>query len=374
MIVVLGSLLIGVAGYIASTRGIRSASVALHTTSPTPAQPSPVPAAGRSSLALWDVAVVSPTSGWALLSNCTQPQSKCQYLVSATRDGGQTWTRPVQVGPDVDSSYDGPRNITSLDSANGFVYGHQNAYATHDGGQTWHDLRFPAFSYSAMAAAAGEVWVVSSPCDKGISCRLEVRWSTDGGNTWSLHPHLLPAGFYPESIVAFDSGLVMSSVPNGDLEMTDDRGVTWTSQRSQCPGNPFRARVATASGSEVWELCLGYPNADAGTATKNLYVSEDWGKSWSKRASSEGGGILPATGSLPYLYSNRAGRGFLVGGQAALVTRDAGSTWTPLALRAIPLNMLRFSGADVGWAVSGAGIWSTIDGGDHWTAAGTLPR
>lgn len=225
-----------------------------------------------------------------------------------------------------------------------------------------------------MAAGGQTVWAVTSPCGKGVTCQLEIRRSTDGGRSW-LAPNALPLGFSPEELVPFASGVIMSSVPLGDIQMTTDGGLTWRSIKSQCAGNPFRGNVATSDGIELWELCMGYPDATTNAADKTLFVSEDGGKSWKERATSLNGGALQPSGFPFWFVSNRARVAFMSGAPTPLITHDAGSTWTPVGLDGTALWLIRFVGSHDGWAPEGTtNIWVTTDGGETWSQAGGLPN
>jgi hypothetical protein len=386
-ITVLATLVIGIIAYGGTVRALRQVAV-LPAASPSPSQrpvigppsvapkPSPTaPAAAVSQLALQDLDLTDSSTGWILLSSCaSSSKPTCEYSVAATQDGGGAWSKPVQVGPAFDRA-DGsaPRTVRFLNRQDGFVYGYSGAYVTHDGGKTWSGLQLPAKLVYGIASGGATVWAVTSPCAKGVACQLEVRRSLDGGRSW-LAPHPLPLGFSPESLVTFGSGVVMSSVPNGDIEITSDVGATWRAIKTQCAGNPFRGYIATADGTELWELCAGYPDAASNTAERTLFVSEDGGRKWSQSATSSTGGAFSKAGYPMWLASNRSHVAFVSSVPTPLVTHDVGTTWTAVSLDGTGLRLIRFSGAPYGWALEGTGnIWSTGDGGENWSQAGQLP-
>jgi photosystem II stability/assembly factor-like uncharacterized protein len=326
-------------------------------------------------LALQDLDLTDFSSGWILLSNCALITSgTCQYSVAGTVDAGATWTIPAPVGPAFDRTDGGaPRTVRFLNHQDGFVYGYSGAYVTHDGGKTWAGTGLPAKFVYSMAVSGPTVWAVTSPCVKGVACQLEIRRSTDGGRSW-LAPHALPLGFSPEDLVPFVSGVMMSSVPLGDIQITTDGGITWRPIKSQCTSNPFRGTVATSDGVELWQLCTGYPDTNSNTSDKTLYVSEDGGKSWKQRATSLNGGALQESGYAPWFVSNRARVAFMSGAPTPLITHDAGSTWTPVGLDGTGLWLIRFVGSHDGWALEGTrNIWVTTDGGETWSQGGGLP-
>lgn len=348
------------------------------TPSPDRQVPSPIPPppAEAPLLALQDLELIDSSTGWILLSNCAAITSgTCEDSVAGTLDSGTTWTKPAQVGPTFDrTDGGGPRTVRFLNHQDGFVYGSGGAYVTHDGGATWAGAGLPGKVIEAIAAGGQTVWAVTSPCGKGSACQLEVRRSTDGGRSW-LAPHALPLGFSPEQLVPFASGVIMSSVPLGDIQMTSDGGLTWRSVKSQCTGNPFRGYVASPDGIELWELCTGYPDTTTNAADMTLFVSEDAGTSWKQPATSLNGGALQPSGFPIWIVSNRARVAFISGSPTPLVTHDAGSTWAPAGLDGTGLWLIRLVGARYGWALEGTrNIWVTADGGETWNQAGALPN
>ena len=386
-ITVLATLAIGSVAYAGMVRALHPVAVALPAASPTPSRltppspkntaPAPVPAppVGAPSLALEDLDLTDASTGWVLLSNCAYASAAtCQYFVAATQDGADSWSTPVQVGPGFDrTDGDAPRTVRFLNHQDGFVYGHDDAYVTHDGGTTWAGAGLPAKFVDGIATGGQTVWAVTSPCGKGVQCQQEVRRSLDGGRSW-LAPHALPLGFYPEALVPFLSGVMMSSVPLGDIQMTSDGGATWRAVKSQCLANPFRGSVATSDGKELWELCTDNVDTTANTADKALFVSEDGGKSWSKRASSLPGGALQPYGFPDWIVSNRSHVAFMSGALTPLVTHDGGATWAAAGLDATGLWLIRFAGSHYGWALEGTrSIWATSDGGETWNQIGGLP-
>jgi len=388
-ITVLATLAIGSVAYAGMVRALHPVAVALPAPSPTPSHsasatpspekqapsPIPTPPAGTPLLALLDVDLTDSSTGWILLSNCASITSgACQYSVAGTLDAGVTWTKPTPVGPAFDrTDGGGPRTVRFLNHQDGFVYGSSGAYVTHDGGMTWAGAGLPGKFIEGMAAGGQTSWAVTSPCGKGVTCQLEIRRSVDGGRSWQA-PHALPLGFYPEELVPFASGVIMSSVPLGDIQMTTDGGLTWRSIKSQCSGNPFRGNVATSDGVELWELCMGYPDATTNAADKTLFVSEDGGKSWKQRATSLNGGALQPSAFPVWFVSNRSRVAFMSGAPTPLITHDAGSTWTPVGLDGTALWLIRFVGSHDGWALEGTtNIWVTTDGGETWSQAGGLP-
>ena len=343
----------------------------------TPPKASPVPSdapkepAASPAFVILDAAPLDASTGWILLSNCMQPLTGlCHYSVAHTSDGGRTWSKAIQVGPSSNGSDAGvPHKITFINLNDGFVYGSTMAFATHDGGRTWKALTLQANWFAEIKGRATTAWAISYPCAKGILCPYEVRSSSDAGRTWSA-PHSLPVGFSPEDAVAIgDTGLLLASVPTADIELTLDRGNTWSSLAGHCPATTFRSVLTTGDGNELWELCQG--NQKSGS---KLFMSMDGGKSWALRTGPpESDKPLPTHYAMPINYSwmlvaTHAGSALMASNVTRIaITHDGGRSWATVGPEGILFQSMAFANANDGWAVDVSGVvWATSDGGDHW--------
>lgn len=365
--VVLAALVVGTFAYIRAGGGPHV--VAPPKASPVPSNAPKTPAASAGAVFL-DAAPLDASTGWVLLSNCIQPLTgPCHYSVIHTSDGGRTWSKSVQVGPSSDASDAGvPRKLTFINPNDGFEYGSTSAFATHDGGRTWKAVGLQPYSFASITGRGTTAWVISYPCAKGTLCPYEVRSSADAGRTWSA-PHPLPVSFSPEDVVAIaDTGLLVASVPAGDIELTLDRGTTWSSVATRCPVNTFRSVVTTYDGHELWVLCQG----DQQSGFTKLVVSTDGGKSWSVRTSLPGSeNKSPIYYSPDYstmLVSTSPGTALITSNQMTIaITHDGGLTWSTVGPEGILFQSLTFANATDGWALDNSQIvWTTSDGGNHW--------
>jgi len=334
--------------------------------SPSPApRNTPVPLAQG---AVLDADLLDASNGWILLSNCIVPMTGiCHYSVARTADGGRTWSKAVQVGPSADPTDGGaPRRVQFINTNDGFVFGGTTAFATHDGGRTWGSVGVHPvfFAQNGITGSGSRAWLVSYPCAKGSSCPYEVRSSVDAGRTWSS-PYSLPGGFSPlDELAIGNQGLLISSVPSGDMALTLDGGATWTFIKTHCAVNTFRALVATVDGNELWELCLGYQKG-----SQPLFVSEDGGKSWALRETSQFVPQQPPPDYSTILVSTRAGTALTASILNTIqITHDGGVTWSNAGPDGFAFQTIRLANASDGWALdTNSNLWVTNDGGDHWT-------
>jgi photosystem II stability/assembly factor-like uncharacterized protein len=379
VITVLATLAIAAVAYAGASAAFHRTAARVPEATPTPQPPvtspaipslapSPVPQARA---VVRDAYALDASTAWVLVTDCIQPMAgQCSYSIASTLDGGKTWSPAVQVGPMFDPG-DGnaPSSVRFVNRLDGFVNGADVAYVTHDAGRTWHSSGLPAAVFDGFAVMGGTAWAVTNPCGKGLNCQWEVRSSPDGGRTWTVS-HSLPPGFSPFDEVAFRSGLLISSVPFGDMEITTDGGSTWRSVKAPCTGNPFRGFIATPDGVELWEACMG-PSDTGDSAGKKLFVSEDGGRSWSLKAGAGAGAALPDPGVAVVLVSNRHHVAFAGTDRAPVsVTRDGGATWAQVGFGFV-FTALMFTTQDAGWALDAvSNLWTTADGGAHWTQLG----
>jgi len=365
--VILAALVVGTFAYIRA--GDRTHVVAPPKVSPAPsAVPTAAPKtpAAPAGYAILDAAPLDALSGSVLLSNCVHPLTgRCHYSVVRTSDGGRTWSKPVQIGPSSSGSDAGVRRkLTFINANDGFEYGSTAAYVTHDGGRTWKAVSFQPSWFGLIKGRGTTAWVISYPCPKGKLCAFDVRSSADAGRTWTA-PQPLPIGFSPDDGATIaDNGLLLSSGPTGNIEITLDRGTTWSFVATRCPANTMHSVVTTADGIELWELC----QTDAQPGTSNLFRSTDAGRSWAARNR-----LPPTIKGLPLdnaakLVATRAGTALMASGLISIaITHDGGLTWAIVGPVGYPFGSLNFANATDGWALDVSGnLWTTSDGGDHW--------
>ena len=332
-----------------------------------PAVPAGVPVGSGQMKVVLDADLVDPLRGWALLGVCERANNQCRAWVESTADGGRSWGGAVTVGPKFDGGDgDSPRHIHFASMADGFVYGLGNAYATHDGGKTWSQM--PG-EFSSLLSITGfaTIWELLQPCSSGSRCPIAVRTSVDGGRTWWAAA-ALPRELQPDRVVAFGrSGLLLAGPGKGDMAITGDGGRSWRSIAGRCaldnPGNS----VATADGTEIWQVC--------GAQTLGINVTTDGGAHWVSRQN-------PAVGNLvgPFVVSPKLGMALLIASTTEagivselLVSQDRGASWKSVP-GAKGFGAIVFCETGEAWTSDGYGnIWASADDGLNWTKLPSEP-
>ena len=312
-----------------------------------------------------------------------------------TADGGATW-QPLAPPPGADS---GSRYILAGPSAVYWTQPYLNPARTTDGGATWREISLPAGWTSIydpqLRSLGGNRLLVS---DYAAATFL----SFDGGATWTSRGAGGPAqvaGF--NSIWFFDSREGVAWADDGSSSRTADGGQTWTTT-APVQAYGWRRGQFAADGTVGWIV------SDTGT----IYRSTDKGRSWFAPApqiatpmygvqdlhfvdalhgwaispygsaggsaiwTSADGGLtwqLPPGLNLPSGFVSvrfaDATHGVAVGPPGfALVSSDAGLTWTARPTGAYGLSRITFADANVAVAIGDQGtIVRSADRGQTWT-------
>jgi photosystem II stability/assembly factor-like uncharacterized protein len=296
---------------------------------PAPLKVSPPPQSPQSELrspVAVDVATYDGQTGWALLADCSASNNKCQYEVVETTDGGATWSAPNKVGPLYQGlGGDEPTTIYFPSPTDGFVYGHNAGFATHDAGKTWGAIG-PQFLEVVAIRGSDPLWLVIYPCQKGTVCPYEVLVSHDFGKSWTAAAPL-DATVSPANVVAFGlRGLLLGGFGAGDLTVTTDGGASWTHVAGRCAPETFENYVATPDGVEIWQYCGGEPplaSPPPSRPQEALWVSEDGGRTWARRTAL-GGVTVGAELVSPVPHT-----AILLGAETVF-SSDSGLSWHPV--------------------------------------------
>ena len=243
-------------------------------------------------------------------------------------------------------------------------------WKTTNGGKAWSEifnLGYPYYFYGISALTADDI-VVSGFYDSSTFYSL-IRWSQDGGTTWSDDIVLPTTGWaqrvrFPNT----DDGLIMDLVGDsaGNLvQYTTDGGAgatDWTNVVDNTDGGWF--------GLEFSELS----NLHARASGINFCSSPNGGKNWSC------GPSVDSVFDGPVFFLNDT-YGWVGGGEIspnvegwAHVTTNGGKTWSGRTLDGPwPIREILFLTSKTGWAAGGnlytnvGGIYFSGNGGQTWS-------
>jgi photosystem II stability/assembly factor-like uncharacterized protein len=365
---------------------------------------------------LFHIAFSSPTTGYGLFELQPQSGGTCEDLVGHTTDGGAQFGTLMTVDTYTCGSSSPVDSLSFDDHGDGFVYG-PTLYVTHDEGLTWTHSTQPGAVLSVQAIGRS-VWMAEADCSFGApavptSCNLELLESSDGGRTWKSAPTQPPGATVPSNGAAVSqesalgqtwlvrtgrsSGyLVSNPVPNitgsaatAPLWYTADGGAAWTVRQIPCRIAALSVVMAVAPEGTLFAMCAGQPSA--GFQQKSADRSTDRGAQWTSHVACITAPSAIATapgcvrepldgGYLAGIAAISKKTAFVVGGRAPLrVTHDGGTRWStvepPIGGTTAGTTQVVFfnlsDGIVVGRNANDHGVstlWSTRDGGGHWTA------
>jgi photosystem II stability/assembly factor-like uncharacterized protein len=234
-------------------------------------------------------------------------------LIFLTTDGGNTWQRRPSGTTKALSA------VSFADHQHGFIVGSGGTLlATSDGGLTWRpqnsgikDQLLGVYARSpAQAFAVGAFGTLLSTSDGGRSwVKHDLKWNAlierIVKDTGYVEPNLNAVHFSSSDLgwVVGEFGLVLH---------TKDRGKTWLSQR-------YGGDLPQLYGIQFRDDRRGWAFGQAG----NLIQTSDGGQRWSS--------VELETKRDLYDTSLDGERGVIVGDGVVLVSRDGGSSWSPMS-------------------------------------------
>ena len=274
---------------------------------------------------------VSPTRGWALVSQLAQ---STRFWIFQTRDGAKHWR--IQFTGTTSDVYNGSLQVHFFDADHGFVSLADPLviYRTSDGGAHWAPMKVPPFvSASADFSDFMHCWVVGYTGSVTQLVSKLVRTS-DGGGTWTVLPDL-------------------PTRPLGGK------------------GGSFSTNLAFRNPLEGWLGGLESPGSPA------VYTSIDGGASWQPHALPMQAQPLPPGGDgfgqevSVYLVP---GAGVLAvtadeqGNMVGLSSFDGGSTWRrlPPPPGETTFDSYLFEDTFHWWAMRNGTLFKSSDAGQLW--------
>jgi photosystem II stability/assembly factor-like uncharacterized protein len=247
-------------------------------------------------------------------------------------------------------------------------------WKTTDGGKTWTEilnLGFPYYFYGVQALSTTDV-VISGFSDTSNFEGL-IRWSQDGGTTWSNDIVLTSTGWvqrvrFPNT----NDGLIMDLIGGSSgntAQYTKDGGAAasdWSTVIDNLAGNWFGLQFSFLSNQHVRASGI------------NFCTSQNGGAVWSC------GPSVDSVFDGPVFFLNDS-YGWVGGGEISPnvegwvhVTTNGGTTWSGRTLDGPwPIRQILFLNRNAGWAAGGnvysgvGGMYYSGDGGNTWTLDAT---
>lgn len=251
-------------------------------------------------------------------------------------------------------------------------------YAVGEGGQVWKttnggvswtlvlNANYPYYWYGVKAFSATDL-VISGFYDSSTFYGL-IRWSHDGGKTWTSDIQLTSTGWVQRVRFANNNdGLIMDLIDGATnaVQYTTDGGGTatdWTTVEDNPDGGWFGLEFSLLS------------NLHARASGVNYCTSPDGGADWTC------GPPVDPVFDGPVFFSNDSD-GWVGGGEISPNvegwlhrTTDGGNTWSGRTLDiSWPVREIFFLTPKIGWAAGGnvytnvGGMYFSSDGGQTWS-------
>jgi hypothetical protein len=224
--------------------------------------------------------------------------------VASSSDGGETWSGPAALSPNVPFCGPGARLMADPLGSGALIAVCTAASISHDHGKTFSALPAPAFAAGPIAVVfdswhAGWIYFAVSSGVQGTLYR-----STDGGTTWQVRASP-PSSFTGINYLAPDPDQMDTwyAVALAGLFVTHDAAGSWT-QVTGPFANSVENRVAVLS-----RQCGAAGGIFA--SNRQLWSSPDYGTSWKTAPFGSVMDIAAGAGCAAYIARTIAGDAFL---------------------------------------------------------------
>ncbi|HVB52396.1 MAG TPA: sialidase family protein [Acidimicrobiales bacterium] len=347
----------------------------------------------RLSLTLEAIDFSSPSSGLGVFTEEPPRSLTCKDFVGKSTNGGANFNSLSHAMSWNCASASFSSSLTADGHGDVFLYG-PRLYVSHDDAKTW--IRDPQSESVWDVDAVGlSVWMIESKCALAVvvgrsSCPIRLLESTNGGRTWSQSLNV-PQGSatgissgaqgqsYLDRINRSTAYLMFEPHSNAGggpsvapLWYTSNGGRTWSNRQVPCHIGALSSVFSVASNGTLIAACASQPSA--GSQIKSVLESSDGGRTWTLKT--DGAINFGYLGAIDLVSSKEA---FLVGGRSSLlVTHDGGTRWRAvqplIGSTAGGTSEVIFFDTSHGLVIGNNDrdnerltLWSTTDGGRHWT-------
>jgi photosystem II stability/assembly factor-like uncharacterized protein len=279
---------------------------------------------------------VDASHGWVLLLAPSSPNEDPDFLLSITRDGGNSWvTNKFPLRREGTDAYAAGATMFFLDAEHGWInfkmagnvqFSPGALMQTSDGGQSWRKVESPGYFGEILFTSLNDGWFAGGPGD------LFLYRTQNGGKSWERislrEPKKEKTAFDPLYVLP-----VFKDAKRGYLKVT-------------------------------------YPGPD--TTTLVLFRTVDGGKSWApaKVVPNVGQSGIPAVAAMidSELITATA---YHQGGKVRIIktATEAGAPQQSFSARGLSDSIvwdMRFASKTQGWMLTGSGLWRTNDAGISW--------
>jgi len=256
--------------------------------------------------------------------------------------------------------------VSFADPMNGFASAELGGiYKTTNGGQVWvsvMNIGFPYYWYGVHAFSPQTVVVAGFQNQSGAGI---IRWSDDGGTSWTSDIVLDPANWLLNIRFAdADHGIAYGY--QGYVYVTQNGGRSagdWVKIQADPTGGWFAGNFTFRSDMRAYLTGISFCR------------STDAGSTWSRRGSADP--VFDGGACFPDLAHGWTGGGQISSPITGWVhrTTDGGESWSGrLFQHTYPIRIVYFFDERFGFAAggtrfgnAGGGIWLTTDAGDTWS-------
>ncbi len=332
---------------------------------------------------------ISPLQGWRASREWFYESGIT--TIDMTTDGGLTWTRQYQSSHDYSLPY--WTYLSFVDKEHGFALG-SGALRTNDGGKTWVGWNTYPTEADAFSLDTTNLWHWTKTIDftsEGEPIRQLVK-TTDGGVT-QIEGGKLPQWAVGLPDLMSDGRTVVIAGKGGRIARSEDFGKTWTNVaspttidlamprfaddnngwvfggkqvfRTQDGGRTWRAQVSANTGDITRLIPLRWDQAFF--IAERIYRTRDAGMNW---IAAPYASDLDVIGGVEDLAVAPGGQVYGAGSESMITSKDGGLSWSE---NPPPAERVDTVGQNHVWALSGSGLYRSVDGGKTWQKAAGAP-